>query len=765
MEGTRLSKDKKHKGIPSSVKLREELAKKDEELYMKDDVFGMTLLTNPGYISSSRNIMFTSHLRQFVNLLHPDFPKVFTNYENIVGKHSTGYYKAKRDLEVVDKIPRFENGIHDNHTYLLFTYDEEKDKYDVIEKKNVEDLTEKFGFAYNNEVMDAKKVGDEVKKNEVLYKTTSYDDNMNYCYGKNAKFMYMLENNTIEDAIIISRSFSKSMTSKEIETVKVSLNDNDILCNIYGDNEHFKCFPDINEKVKDKIVCAKRRIHNTQLLYDLKKSNLRKINFSSDVLSFCDGRVVDITIYSNKPEEELEDNSFNHQILAYLEMQKKFYRRVIERCEEIFASGSKYSNDINYYYTKAKNILDENYKWREEDNSVFNNMVIEFVIERDIELSVGQKITGRYGNKGVISKILEDDEMPELENGEKVDIIFNTLGVINRLNSQQLFEQSITFIGNRVAERFRTMDSLEEKEQILLKIIWYFNKDQSDKLKQYLDRIDNREKEAFFAAIEKDGIYIHIPPLWEKEPLFDRIRDLYKEFDWIKPYDVYVNKWGRKIKILKPLIVGDMYVIKLKQTSKKGFSVRSTGSLSRKGTPEKSNKAKTHQELYSKTPIRIGDQENINSAIGVPPEVIAELHLFYRSSVIGRRSVGEKLATNVDELKDFKYAPEFSNRNVEILQAYLKAMGLKLEFGDDQMVIDIYTEEIGEYHIGDQMYITTKEEAENIELEHGVRKKYEEDVVFVGTVDEFENRVKEDIEDVKLRKNSYVIDINLGDED
>lgn len=754
-----MANDKRN--MPSSVQLRDKLQEKEKELHFKDDIFGMTLLTNPGYISSSRNIMFTSHLRQFVNLTNPDFPKVFTNYENIVGKYSTGYYQAKEQVEVIDKISRFENGVLDGHSYLMFTYDKENDKYDVIVKRNVEDLTERFGFAYNNENMDSKKVGDIVEKGEVLYKTTSYDDNMNYCYGKNAKFAYFLENNTIEDAILVSDSYSKEMESHEIETVKVSLNDNDILCNLYGDGENYKCFPDINEYVKDKVVCAKRRIHNAQLLYDVKRSNLRKINFSSDVLSFCDGQVVDITIYSNKTMEELEENTFNAQMIKYLKMQNEFYAKVKERCEQIINSGSKYSNDINYYYKKACNVLNPDYKWREEDNSVFSNMIIEFVIQRSIPLSEGQKITGRYGNKGVISRIVPDDEMPFLETGERVDIIFNTLGVINRLNSQQLFEQSITFIGNRVKERIATLETMKEKEELLLRMVWYFNKDQEKKLREYLDKLSGLDKGVFFKNIEEEGIFIHIPPLWEKEPLFDRIRDLYKEFDWIKPYDVYVNKFGRKIKILKPLVVGDMYVIKLKQTSKKGFSVRSTGSLSKKGIPEKSNKAKTHQELYSKTPIRIGDQENVNSAIGVPTEIIAQLHLFYRSSVIGRRDLGEKLATSIKEIKDFKYSPEFTNRNVEILQAYLKAMGVKLVFSDQVMNVDIYTDELRDYTVGDKLYVCTKEEYEEHMREQNIRDEYKDTKLFVGTKEEFEEQIKKDVEWSKRTEGKMVIDINM----
>ena len=183
----------------STLNLKDALSEKEKEFNMSDDIFGMTLLTNPGYISSPRAIMFTSHLRQFTNLVNPDFPRVFTNYENVFGKHSTGYYKAKSNLKIINKISRFENGDDDDHLYLLFVYDESADRYDIIEKKVFEDLTEKFGYGYNTEKIDKKKIGGTIKKNEVLYRSTSYDEDMNYCYGKNAKTMYVIENNTIED--------------------------------------------------------------------------------------------------------------------------------------------------------------------------------------------------------------------------------------------------------------------------------------------------------------------------------------------------------------------------------------------------------------------------------------------------------------------------------------------------------------------------------------------------------------------------------------
>ncbi len=746
---------KKHHEM-SGLGLKQALEEKEKLFNGKDDIFGMTLLTNPGYISSARNIMFTSHLRQLVNLTNPDFPKVFTNYENIVGKNSTGYYEAKNDMEVVARIPKFGKD-NEMHLYLLFLYDRKNDKYSVIEKRIVENLTEKFGYEYNNSNLDSKEVGSKVKKGEWLYKSSSYDDDNNYCYGKNVRFAYMLENYTIEDAIIVSESTAKNMTSKEVETFKVPLNDNDILCNIYGTNDEYKSFPDIGEYIVNKILCVKRRIHNDQLLFDLKKSNLRKINFNSDTLSYAEGRVVDIDIYCNKPLEELEANSFNSQLIKYIKYQKEFYSNVLEVCQKIKDSGSDYTNDISFYLGKARDILDDNVKWREEDNSVFGNIVIEFLVERTVGLAVGQKITGRYGNKGVISKIVPDEEMPFLETGERVDVIFNSLGVINRLNSFQLIEQSINFICNRTRDKLKTLSTMEEKEKLLFKLIGMFNEKQEKRMYKLYMGLTSSAKEEFFKSIYENGIYINIPPMWEEEPIFDKLSRIYDEFDWIKPYDVYVNKFGRRIKVLKPLIVGEMYVIKLKQTSKKGFSARSAGNLSMRGVPEKSNKSK---DLYSKTPVRVGIDENFNSMIGVSPETLASMHLFYRTSVVGRRALGEELIENIDDINKFKYSHDYKNRNAEIFKAYLKCMGLKLDFHDNY-TIKVNDETMKSFVDSRGLHICSDIDYEDIVAMQEIEDELENNGCFVGTPDELKEFKENKLREKKREKECFVISIDV----
>lgn len=380
----------------SSLKMREELMKKERELHGKDDMLGMTLLTNPSNISASRSIMFTSHLNQFMTLTNPQYPLVFTNYENVVGNFNSGRVKSKSDRIITHKVPKFNvDGLRD-HIYTLFLYDEDKDKYYTMTKRPVEDLTEKFGYEYTSENTDKKNVGDKIKKDEVLYQTTSYDEHGNYRYGVNANFMYLICNDTIEDAIVVSESLAREMLSKEVESVRVTMNDNDIFVNLFGDETHkHKGFPDIGEYT-DNVLCARRRIQSRQLLFDIKSDNLKRVDANADTVFYCKGKVVDIDIFCNKTLEELEENGINEQLIKYVKLQREYYEAILQVTTEILDSGSKYSSDITYLHKRAQEILDPTVKWKEDQSKAFSHMIVEFLVARDVGLEAGQKVTGEY---------------------------------------------------------------------------------------------------------------------------------------------------------------------------------------------------------------------------------------------------------------------------------------------------------------------------------------------------------------------------------
>jgi len=72
------------------------------------------------------------------------------------------------------------------------------------------------------------------------------------------------------------------------------------------------------------------------------------------------------------------------------------------------------------------------------------------------KLKVGDKMAGRHGNKGVVAKIVREEDMPFLEDGTPVDIVLNPLGVPSRMNLGQIFETVLGWAGKKLGKTFAT---------------------------------------------------------------------------------------------------------------------------------------------------------------------------------------------------------------------------------------------------------------------------------------------------------------------
>ena len=305
------------------------------------------------------------------------------------------------------------------------------------------------------------------------------------------------------------------------------------MLNLYGDVNNYKTFPDIGEKINDKIICSTRRIDNDQIFFDFKESNLRKINFSNDTLCVegsSGGRIVDINVYSNKSLEEMQENEYHEQLNYYYENELRYYQEIYDYLKDIVLNNLPHTIELNRLYKKAKEILNKDVKWCEvQTKKPFSNVILEFVVARETPLKKGSKVTGLYGNKGVISDVYEDEDMPITENGDVIDIEFNRLGVINRINTFQLFEKSITFIMNRTVDRIKTLETNDQKANFVFMMVRYFNDNQATKMKSMYDKYTEEQKEDFIEDIYKRGIYVDIPPFWHSKPLFVILQEVYSK--------------------------------------------------------------------------------------------------------------------------------------------------------------------------------------------------------------------------------------------
>nr|YP_010007314.1 RNA polymerase beta subunit [Passiflora vespertilio]QNR06157.1 RNA polymerase beta subunit [Passiflora vespertilio] len=95
----------------------------------------------------------------------------------------------------------------------------------------------------------------------------------------------------------------------------------------------------------------------------------------------------------------------------------------------------------------------------------YNPETIRVYILQKREIKVGDKVAGRHGNKGIISKILPRQDMPYLQDGAPVDMVFNPLGVPSRMNVGQIFECSLGLAGSLLDRHYRIAPLDERYEQ------------------------------------------------------------------------------------------------------------------------------------------------------------------------------------------------------------------------------------------------------------------------------------------------------------
>lgn len=136
------------------------------------------------------------------------------------------------------------------------------------------------------------------------------------------------------------------------------------------------------------------------------------------------------------------------------------------------------------------------------------NMVVRVYVAQKRKIQVGDKMAGRHGNKGIISRILPVEDMPYLPDGTSVDIVLNPLGVPSRMNVGQVFECLLGWAAENLGKRFKLtpFDEMygEESSRSIVhgKLLearettgheWLFNPDAPGKIQVF----DGRTGEAF----------------------------------------------------------------------------------------------------------------------------------------------------------------------------------------------------------------------------------------------------------------------------
>jgi hypothetical protein len=384
--------------------------------------------------------MAASQMRQSIMLKQFDSPLIASGCEGLYSDQ-TQFVKRAKHAGVV---------VHIDKDYVIVMYNNgEADIFNISYRKI---YVEHMDFM-NLYV----KPGDKFKAGDILAES-NFCHNGNINIGKNLLTGVMVYyGNNYEDGIVISERLQDedTLTSVHFEDLSFTLTPDKVLLTLQDDI--YKPLPDDLERLNVGDSYAKLKKLNTDDYYSVFSEPI-KLEAKKNLI------ISEVNLYANEWNEELPE--FKKWIEERLEQQQekeKYLQKIIKDTfdkDEAMKIIREKSLDKSSFVGK--------YKFKREKVS---GIKVEMFGVYFRKVKVGDKMANRHGNKGVISRIVPHEKMPQLKDGRHLDICINPLGIISRMNIGQLYELHLAM-------------SVQDLKINMLRML---NEDvEQDKIKKYL---------------------------------------------------------------------------------------------------------------------------------------------------------------------------------------------------------------------------------------------------------------------------------------
>ncbi len=347
---------------------------------------------------ANRALMGSNMQRQAVPLLRTEAPIVGTGME----------YKAAVDSGTVVLCKKDGVVIHVNADYVELQTADGVDRYNLTKF-----MRSNQGTCINQKpIVD---LGQEVKAGDVIADGPATDHG-EISLGKNALIGFMTwEGYNYEDAVLINEKLVRNdvYTSIHIEEFEIEARDTKL-----GPEEITRDIPNVGDDA----------------LKDLDERGIIRVG--------AEVRSGDILVGKVTPKGETE-----------LTPEERLLRAIFgEKAKEVRDTSLRVPHGEYGIIVNVEVFTREN----SDELSPGVNKVVRCYIAQKRKLSVGDKMAGRHGNKGVVSRILPQEDMPFLEDGTPLDIVLNPLGVPSRMNIGQVLEVNLGFAAKHYGWRVMT---------------------------------------------------------------------------------------------------------------------------------------------------------------------------------------------------------------------------------------------------------------------------------------------------------------------
>ena len=347
---------------------------------------------------ATRALMGANMQRQSVPLLRSEAPFIGTGVEYIAAKDSGAVIVAKADgvVDYVDAKKIIVKNALDKDVYFLANYE----------------LSNAGTCQHHRPIV---RCGDTVKRGQVIADGQSTDKG-ELALGKNVVVAFMTFNGyNYEDAVILNENLVKddAYTSLHMEDYQMQCRDTKL-----GPEEITRDIPNVSEEARK----------------NLDENGIVMIGTEVKEGDILVGKVTPKGMAELTSEEKLLHAIFGEKT-----------REVRDTSLRVPHGGDGIVHDVKIYSRKENDELPAGV-----------SKVIRIYIIQKRKIQVGDKMSGRHGNKGVISLILPQEDMPFLPDGTPVDIMLNPMGVPSRMNIGQILELHLGYAAKKLGVHVAT---------------------------------------------------------------------------------------------------------------------------------------------------------------------------------------------------------------------------------------------------------------------------------------------------------------------
>ena len=361
--------------------------------------------------------------------------------------------------------------------------------------------------------------------------------------------------------------------------------------------------------------------------------------FADQVFQIAEGQIIDAGTGSLKPfvgkklTEEVFEGIKPSDVKKLVVRNKEAQAKIDELREQHVAKLKALNEKADAEVAKVT-----------ESNSLNAGVLkeVKVYIAHKMKLQPGDKMAGRHGNKGIVSKVVPIEDMPYMEDGTPVDIVLNPLGVPSRMNIGQILETHLGMAARTLGQQIgEVLEEVKQKRAVTDDLRTIMGKVYGKEVAEKLEKMTDTDVRAE-AALLKDGVPMATPTFDGATP--EDIRSMLKlaKLPESGQFTLYDGMTGEKF--ARPVTVGVMYMLKLHHFVDEKIHARSIGNYS----------LVTQQPLSGKAHMggqRLGEMEVWALEAHGAAHLLREMLTVKSDDIVGRTKMYESIISGSNDIQ------------------------------------------------------------------------------------------------------------------